>query len=112
MPPQKKHHGHHLAHPAHHGDANGNAKKPSMKVDIPKHDPNVSETEALRTPKTPQNEGLSWFESYTGTEPLQVYELALEADGGPNKDRAVSCIRQPETAFFGDQFLTDSSLFM
>jgi len=64
-----------------------------MTVAIPKHDPHLAEAEALRTPKTPQNEGLSWFESHTGTEPVQVYELALEADGGPNKDRAVSCFR-------------------
>jgi glycogen debranching enzyme len=61
-----------------------------MKVEIPKHSAYASETEALRTPKTPQNEGISWFESGSNKDPVQVYELALEADGGPNKDRAVS----------------------
>ena len=70
-----------------------------MRVEIPKHDPHASQTDALRTPKTPQNEGLIWFESHTGREPVQVYELALEADGGPNKDRAVSRFYDLITAF-------------
>src|SRR4051794_32789213 len=90
----------HSAHPDHPGHGNGTTKKGPMRVDIPKHDPNLSETEALRTPKTPQNEGLNWFESYTGTEAVQVYELALEADGGPNKDRAVSRRRCSQNAIF------------
>jgi glycogen debranching enzyme len=61
-----------------------------MKVEIPKHSLHASEAESLRTPKTPQNEGISWFESDAHHGPVRVYELALEADGGPNKDRAVS----------------------
>jgi hypothetical protein len=112
MPPQKKHHGHHLAHPVHRGDGNETAKKPSMKVDIPRHDPHISETEALRTPKTPQNEGLSWFKSHTGTQPLQVYELALEADGGPNKDRAVSCFPTARNPRFVHGFMINFSYIL
>ncbi|KIM34496.1 glycoside hydrolase family 13 protein [Serendipita vermifera MAFF 305830] len=79
--------------------SNGAVKKGLMRVDIPKHDPNVHDTEALRTPKTPQNEGLIWFESYSGTEPVQVYELPLEADGGPNKDRAYTRLPPPATPY-------------
>jgi len=61
-----------------------------MKVEIPKHSLHASEAESIRTPKTPQNEGISWFESGETHGPVHVYEVVLEADGGPNKDRAVS----------------------
>jgi hypothetical protein len=82
-------------------------RKVNMRVDIPKHSAHPSEAELLRTPKTPQNEGLSWFESYTGKEPLIVYELALEADGGPNRDRSVSGQRVLEAS---DSLLTSDIL--
>jgi glycogen debranching enzyme len=63
-------------------------KKPTL-VSIPKyHEP--SETDAIRTPKTPQDEGIFWFEHGDNKgDPIQVYELELEPDGGPNKDRMV-----------------------
>jgi len=63
-------------------------KKPTL-VSIPKYR-EPSEADAIRTPKTPQDEGIFWFEhddSKGG--PIQVYELKLEPDGGPNKDRMV-----------------------
>ena len=43
-------------------------------------------------PKTPADEAIEFFESIPSTdeEPIKVYELRLEEDGGPNKDRAVS----------------------
>ena len=63
-------------------------KKPTL-VSIPKYR-EPSETDALRTPKTPQDEGIFWFEHDDSKgEPIQVYELKLEPDGGPNKDRMV-----------------------
>jgi len=63
-------------------------KKPTL-VSIPKYR-EPSETDAIRTPKTPQDEGIFWFEHGDSKgEPIQVYELKLEPDGGPNKDRMV-----------------------
>lgn len=45
-----------------------------------------------KTPKTPADEGIDFFESAfkQGDEPIQVYELQLDPDGGPNKDRSVA----------------------
>ncbi|KAF8636427.1 hypothetical protein AX17_003609 [Amanita inopinata Kibby_2008] len=47
------------------------------------------------TPKTPADEGIEFFQSQPtpGEEPIRVYELPLDPDGGPNKDR--SYIRLP-----------------
>ncbi|KIY70306.1 glycoside hydrolase family 133 protein [Cylindrobasidium torrendii FP15055 ss-10] len=47
------------------------------------------------TPKTPADEGIEFFESASapGDSPIRVYELRLDADGGPHKDR--SYIRLP-----------------
>lgn len=43
------------------------------------------------TPKTPADEGIEFFESATvdNKAPIRVYELPLDPDGGPNKDRSV-----------------------
>lgn len=44
-------------------------------------------------PKTPADEAIEFFESpaqHKGSEPIQVFELALDADGGPNKERSVT----------------------
>jgi hypothetical protein len=71
-----------------------------MKVEIPKHSLHGSEAETIRTPKTPQNEGISWFESDVRHGLIQVYELTLEPDGGPNKDRAVSCVTDSNLTHF------------
>ena len=71
-----------------------------MRVEIPKHSLHGSEAESIRTPKTPQNEGISWFESDARHGPVQVYELTLEPDGGPNKDRAVSCVTDTKLTRF------------
>lgn len=69
-----------------------------MTVDIPKA--GISETDAIRTPKTPQDEGISWFESSSARrEPVQVYELVLEADGGPNKNRAYTRLPPPSSPY-------------
>ncbi|KAI0305846.1 glycoside hydrolase family 13 protein [Multifurca ochricompacta] len=42
-----------------------------------------------KTPKTPADEGIDYFESAIrhGEEPIRVYELPLEPDGGPSKSR-------------------------
>jgi glycogen debranching enzyme len=45
----------------------------------------------MKTPKTPADDALDFFESAIkpGEAPIQVYELKLDPDGGPNKDRSV-----------------------
>ena len=44
-----------------------------------------------KTPKTPADEGLDFFESAfkEGEPAIRVYELRLDPDGGPNKDKSV-----------------------
>lgn len=76
--------------PTHAVHLQSHRKQRPMKVDIPKHSLHASEAESIRTPKTPQNEGLIWFESEASHGLVQVYEVTLEADGGPHKDRVVS----------------------
>ena len=67
------------------------AKSHIASVVIPKHDPLASSGDAPKTPKTPADEGIEFFESATSQEPIRVYELRLDPDGGPNKDRSVEC---------------------
>ncbi|KAF8449235.1 glycoside hydrolase family 13 protein [Boletus edulis BED1] len=52
---------------------------------------------APTTPKTPADEGKEFFlnERLEGEKPIRVYELRLDPDGGPNKQR--SYIRLPPT---------------
>lgn len=51
------------------------------------------------TPKTPADEGKEFFLSERSTDerPICVYELRLDPDGGPNKDRSVSATRVTES---------------
>ncbi|KAJ3567348.1 hypothetical protein NP233_g6419 [Leucocoprinus birnbaumii] len=64
-----------------------NSTKPSISIPPPQLDPHSSI--APTTPKTPADEGLDFFASAPtpGEGPLRVYELRLDPDGGPNKDR-------------------------
>lgn len=72
------------------------AKAALSSVKIPK--PDFSQSNGTSpvtpiTPKTPADEGIEFFESASkGDQPIRVYELRLDPDGGPNKDRAVSTI--------------------
>ncbi|KAL5531515.1 hypothetical protein ACEPAG_4392 [Sanghuangporus baumii] len=56
---------------------------------------NIMSSTAPKTPKTPADEGIDFFESAAipGEAPIQVYELKLDPDGGPSKDK--SYIRLP-----------------
>lgn len=73
-------------------------KKLNQTIEIPKA--NVLDQQRSLTPKypktpgvrTPADEAISFFESgfQPGAGPIRVYELALDPDGGPNKDRQVS----------------------
>lgn len=53
-----------------------------------------------KTPKTPADEGIDFFESAIkhGETPICVYELPLEPDGGPSKSREV-CLRLQSSPF-------------
>ena len=71
------------------------AKAHITAVAIPKTNPaEVKDTspQTPKTPKTPADEGIDFFESAISKEGqhIQVFELRLDPDGGPNKDRAVS----------------------
>ncbi len=63
---------------------------------IPIH-PDPDPHPSLKTPKTPADEAIDFFESaiVPGQAPIRVYELVLDDDGGPNKDRSV---RYPPSA--------------
>ena len=60
---------------------------------IPRPPTDFSSTAAVdpTTPKTPADEGIEFFEfaSVDNKAPIRVYELPLDPDGGPNKERAV-----------------------
>lgn len=76
------------------------ARKLNQSIDIPK----TSTLDLKRSlspkypktpgPKTPADEAITFFESgFKSDEPIRVYELALDPDGGPNKDRQVRTFR-------------------
>jgi len=54
----------------------------------------------LKTPKTPQDEALAFFSqtSHAGAEPVQVWELELEDDGGPALNKSASPMIIPNHA--------------
>ena len=86
------------------------ARKINQKVIIPKHDPTAeslssADARTPKTPKTPADEGLDFFEAALkdGEPAIRVYELRLDPDGGPNKERAV------RTQSSHDAILADSS---
>jgi hypothetical protein len=73
------------------------AKKLNQTIEIPKID-SLDQKRSLspkypKTPgvRTPADEAIDFFESgfKPGEGPIRVYELALDPDGGPNKDRQV-----------------------
>ncbi|KAJ7077886.1 glycoside hydrolase family 13 protein [Mycena belliarum] len=77
----------------------GTYGKSKPAVTIPKRSASASSSHSspveLKTPKTPADEGIEFFQSSLapGETPIQVYELRLEPDGAPHKDR--SYIRLP-----------------
>ncbi|KZT59916.1 glycoside hydrolase family 133 protein [Calocera cornea HHB12733] len=80
--------------------ANGhsNGKVTPHPIDIPK--PHLGSA-AHTGPKTPADEGLEFFarDLQPGEAPIQVYELHLEEDGGPNKDRGYIRLPPPTTPY-------------
>ena len=72
------------------------AKKLNQTIEIPKAldqkrslSPKYPKTPGVRTPA---DEAIDFFESgfKQGDDAIRVYELALDPDGGPNKDRSVA----------------------
>lgn len=53
-----------------------------------KHATNGS-TNGVKTPKTPQDEAIAFFSSGSDGQPVQVWELWLEDDGGPDEAKSV-----------------------
>ncbi|KAI5124195.1 hypothetical protein M0805_005046 [Coniferiporia weirii] len=70
----------------------------SPTIDIPKHSFVPS---AIKTPKTPADEGIDFFEAAVvpGEDPIQVYELKLDPDGGPSKDKSYIRLPPPYTPY-------------
>lgn len=73
-------------------------ENPSLSIPQSQSPPNVSKPGDLSpgpttptTPKTPADEALEFFSSTQtqGAATITVYELRLDPDGGPNKDRQV-----------------------
>ncbi|THV06230.1 glycoside hydrolase family 13 protein [Dendrothele bispora CBS 962.96] len=78
----------------------GKGRKGSSKphVSIPPNavkSPSSASSTSPVSPKTPADEGIEFFQSQVtpGESPIRVYELRLDVDGGPRKDR--SYIRLP-----------------
>jgi hypothetical protein len=46
-------------------------------------------TNGVKTPKTPQDEAIAFFSSGSDGQPVQVWELWLEDDGGPGDNKSV-----------------------
>lgn len=74
------------------------SRKLKQTIDIPKtngfeQQRSASPTRYPKTPapRTPADEAIEFFESgFKKDEPIHVYELALDPDGGPNKEKQVA----------------------
>ena len=69
--------------------------KITQTIEIPKSDGSEqgsAKYSKTSGPRTPADEAIDFFESgfKMGDEPIRVYELTLDPDGGPNKDRQVA----------------------
>jgi hypothetical protein len=64
---------------------------PLAALSIPRNPSATSLPTSPTTPKTPADEGIEFFESSAkpGDSPIRVYELRLDPDGGPNRERRV-----------------------
>ena len=66
--------------------------KPATGVSIPPegYSP-ITDSKTPKTPKTPADEAIDFFENAVipGETPIQVFELKLDPDGGPSKDKSV-----------------------
>lgn len=58
-------------------------------IAMPKHADSTS-LKTPKTPKTPQDDAISFFSGAGDGEPVQVWELTLEDDGGPSEAKSVN----------------------
>ena len=71
-------------------------QQPPAGIKLPQNGSNGSnghypQSLGMKTPKTPQDEALAFFASGdVAGEPVQVWELWLENDGGPGENKSVS----------------------
>lgn len=71
----------------------GTAKPAPSSIKMPEQSTNghhSSSTNGVKTPKTPQDEAIAFFSSGADGQPVQVWELWLEDDGGPEASKSVS----------------------
>jgi hypothetical protein len=70
------------------------SSKPSLSIPPPSES-SFNPSATPKTPRTPADEALTYFTSPTTStsSPVRVFELPLEPDGGPNKER--SYVRLP-----------------
>ena len=61
----------------------------SPTINIPQH--GFPASNPKKTPKTPADEAIDFFDNAVipGETPIQVFELKLDPDGGPSKDKSV-----------------------
>ena len=66
---------------------------PPTSIQLPKsngqHTSTNSNSNGIKTPKTPQDEAIAFFSSGADGQPVQVWELWLEDDGGPHESKSV-----------------------
>lgn len=78
--------------------AYGKAKPPSLTTKPSKNGSSsgssASSPVSSVAPKTPADEGIEFFQSEvrSGETPIHVYDLRLDVDGGPHKDRSVESL--------------------
>ena len=67
-----------------------------------------------KTPKTPADEGIDFFESAIrhGEAPIRVYEIPLEPDGGPSKSREVRFGSHKQSWCHVDKLLPSTFVFL
>ncbi|OCF33773.1 glycogen debranching enzyme [Kwoniella heveanensis BCC8398] len=62
------------------------SSKPSN-IQLPAHGASAPHADGNKTPKTPQDEAIAFFSGKSDGQPVQVWELALEDDGGPGEGK-------------------------
>ena len=71
------------------GAINGSGERSSHSIVIP--DIKRLSLSEVNTPKTPADEAIDYFEALAPKDAtIQVYELKLDPDGGPSKEKSVS----------------------
>ncbi|OCF54044.1 hypothetical protein L486_08484, partial [Kwoniella mangroviensis CBS 10435] len=62
-------------------------KPTSIQIPLTNGTTAAATTTGVKTPKTPQDEAIAFFSGGSDGRPVQVWELALEDDGGPGEGK-------------------------